>query len=242
MKYLLYLFGFLPSIIWLLFYLRKDKHPESNKMVLKIFIFGMISGFVAICLERAFQQGQSVLSASFAASSIIAIFFGGALIEEIVKYGSVKIGTYKNPELDEPLDFILYMIISALGFAALENILVLSSYHPILTSAKAFQILSLRFVSATLLHALASGAFGYFLALSFFRQSRRKTYFLIGLGISVILHGIYNWSIMKIEGMNKFIIPLMILVGLGLFVSFGFRKLKKLKSVCIIKPCASKTK
>ena len=101
-KYLLYLFGFLPSIIWLLFYLRKDKHPESNKMVLKIFFFGMISGFVAICLERAFQQGQSMLAASFAASSILAIFFGGALIEEIVKYGSAKIGTYINPELDEP--------------------------------------------------------------------------------------------------------------------------------------------
>ena len=232
MNYLLYFFGFLPSIIWLLFYLRKDAHPESNKMVLKVFLLGILSGFFAIVLEKGFQKTQSVFLASLNFSSIFSIFLGGALIEELVKYGAAKFGTYRNKELDEPVDFILYMIIAALGFAALENVLVLTNYHPILTSSKAIELMFWRFISATFLHALCSGLFGFFLALSFFKTKKRKLYLILGIVISTSLHGFYNWSIMNIEGMNKFIIPLIIIGGLSIFLSYGFKKLKKLKSIC----------
>lgn len=232
MVYLLYLFGFLPSIIWLLFYLRKDVHPESNAMVLKIFFYGILAGFVAIFLEKSFQKVYNLFTASPVSGSVLAIFFGGALIEELVKYLAVWLGVFRNRELDEPPDLVLYMIIAALGFAALENILVLSNFHPILTPAKALEVMGWRFASATFLHALCSGAFGYFLALSLFYISKRKKYFFVGLGISVILHGLYNLSIIKIEGVNKFILPLVILIVLGFFVSFSFKKLKRLKSVC----------
>jgi len=225
MTYLLYLFGFLPSIIWLFFYLRKDAHPESNRMILKIFFFGMLAAFFAIFLEKGFQLITS--------HPFLVIFFGGAFIEEYLKYLVVKFGVFKNSEMDEPPDLVLYMIISALGFASLENILVLSNYHPILTPTKALEVMGWRFVSATFLHALCSGTLGYFLALSFFHTHQRKKLFLIGLGIVVTLHGLYNWSIMRIEGLNKFILPLLILIILALFVSFSFEKLKRLKSICL---------
>lgn len=234
MKYLLYFFGFLPSIIWLLFYLRKDKHPEPNRMVVKIFFFGILAALAAVLLERGFQKAHGLFTASTVTTSIFAIFFGGALIEECVKYGAARFGVFKSRELDEPTDIMLYMIIAALGFAALENILVLTNYHPILTSAKALEIMGWRFVSATFLHALCSGILGYFLALSFFHTSHRKKYFLAGLGISIGLHGFYNWSIMKVEGTAKFILPIIILIALSLFVSFGFKHLKRLKSTCDI--------
>lgn len=232
LKFLLYFAGFLPSLIWLSFYLRKDSHPEPNRMVLKVFFFGMLSGFVAILFERAFQQGQNAFLASAAANSLMAVFFGGALIEELVKWFSSKIGTDRNAELDEPVDLMLYMIISALGFAALENILVLSNYHPVLTPTKVGQLMLIRFASATFLHALCSGIFGYFIAWSAFHNKRRKLYFLIGLGLAFFLHGLYNWSIMNIQGLNKFVLPVMILITLSLWVAYGFKRLKKLKSVC----------
>jgi len=226
MIYLLYLFGFLPSIIWLLFYLRKDAHPESNRMILRIFFFGVLAAFFAIFLEKGFQ--------AITANSLLIIFLGGAFIEEYLKYLVVRVGVFHNSEMDEPPDLLLYMIISALGFAALENILVLSNYHPILTTAKALEVMSWRFVSATFLHALCSGTLGYFLALSFFHIKQRKKIFPAGLLLVTILHGIYNWSIMNIEGLGKFILPLIILIGLAWFVSYGFKKLKRLKSVCRI--------
>ena len=234
MNYLLYLFGFAPSIIWLLFYLRKDSHPESNKMILKIFFFGILGGFVAIFLEKGFEGAHSLLTASPNTNSILAIFLGGALIEEYAKYLAVRFGVFKNSAMDEAPDLMLYMVISALGFAALENILVLSNFHPILNTAKAVEIMGIRFVSATILHALCSGTLGYFLAMSFYKIKKRYWFFALGLGISAILHGIYNFSIMKIDNLAKFIVPLFVLIAVGLIISRGFKKLKKIKNICKI--------
>ncbi len=234
MSYLPYLLGFLPGIIWLIFYLRKDVHPEPNRMVLKIFFFGIIAAFLAIFLEKGFHFLISFLKNQKTLSSILAIFLGGALIEEYSKYLAVRIGVYKNSELDEPVDILLYMIISALGFASLENILVLSSFHPFLTIGKALETMAWRFVSATFLHALCSASIGYFLALSFFHFKKRKWLVLAGLGIATTLHGLYNFSIMKIEGLAKFILPLIILIVLACFISLSIKKLKRLKSICKI--------
>ena len=50
------IFGLAPSIIWLLFYLRKDSHPESNRMVLKIFFYGMLAALPAVFLEIGFKS------------------------------------------------------------------------------------------------------------------------------------------------------------------------------------------
>ena len=55
MLYFLYLvFGVLPSIIWLLFFLREDAHPESNRMILKVFFYGIIAAFIAVIFEFGF--------------------------------------------------------------------------------------------------------------------------------------------------------------------------------------------
>ena len=178
--YLLYFFGFLPSLIWLFFYLRKDAHPEPKKMIIKIFIFGMISAFLAIFLEKGFRIFTPLLKEQIVLNKIIIIFLGGALIEESLKYIVVRVGVFKNSALDEPFDLVLYMIISALGFAVLENILVLSNYHPILTIGKALETMTLRFVSATLLHTLCSALVGYFLILSLRKLKRRNLSIIIG--------------------------------------------------------------
>ncbi len=235
MIYFLYLFGFLPSIVWLFFYLRKDAHPESNRMILKIFFLGILVAFFAIFLEKGFQAVVSFFKSQGPLNSFLIIFLGGAFIEEYLKYLVIRFGVLKSSELDEPSDLLLYMIISALGFAALENILVLSNYHPVLTTAKALEVMGWRFVSATFLHALVSGVLGYFLVLSFRHIYHRKKIFLIGLITVSLLHGIYNWSIIKIEGLGKFILPLLILIILSWFVSFSFKKIKRLKGVCVLK-------
>jgi len=48
------------------------------------------------------------------------------------------------------------------------------------------------------------------------------------------LHGFYNFSIMEIGGDLKFLIPVVILISLAILVSLGFKRLKKLASVCKI--------
>jgi len=239
MSYPLYiLFGVLPSVIWLLFYLRKDVHPEPKSEVIKIFFWGMLIAIPAVFLEMGIFQAFGKIGEFFHWSqfliAIFNIFIGVALIEEVLKYLVVREGILKNPEFDEPIDLVLYMIIAALGFAALENILILFRLGPAFLFSQALEISALRFLGATFLHALCSGTLGFFLAISFFETSKRRQFFSLGLGISIVLHGFYNFSILKIEGPFQFLIPIMILVGLAAFLSFGFKKLKKLKSVCKI--------
>ena len=48
---ILIFFGLAPSAAWLLFYLRKDVHPESNRMILKVFFFGMIVALPVVLAE-----------------------------------------------------------------------------------------------------------------------------------------------------------------------------------------------
>ena len=120
------------------------------------------------------------------------------------------------------------MIIAALGFAALENILYLFS----LEIREAFLIASFRFVGAVFLHALCSAVLGYFLALSFFKTGERLKLLTLGFLIATLLHGLFNFSIIMLEGNIRFIIPVIILIVLALVVSLGFENLKKMASVC----------
>ncbi|MDD5750874.1 MAG: PrsW family glutamic-type intramembrane protease [Candidatus Pacebacteria bacterium] len=233
--YVLYLLGFLPSFVWLLFYLRKDRHPESNKTVIKIFVYGMLSAVTAIFLEKQYLFIHNFLNSRNTGLSIAFLVLSGAVIEETVKYSAAWLGVFRNKELDEPFDVMLYLIISALGFAALENILVLAKFNPLLTTFRALEISSWRFASATFLHALCSGTLGYWAAVSFCRRTRKRFYIIVGLGISVGLHALYNWSIMKMPGAGKLFLPLVILIVLGVLTGYWFKKLKKMKSVCVIR-------
>lgn len=234
MNYLiLFIFAIAPSIIWLLFYLRKDAHPESNRQIIKIFLYGMLVALPVFFIEQGFLQVLSDLNISKILFLILSIFVGVALVEEVFKYLVVRDKVLSDPEFDEPIDAMLYMIISALGFAAMENILIF--FSEVFENPYQFFILSIiRLISTTFLHALCSGLAGFYLAKSFFEIKQRFRLLLTGLGIATFLHGLYNFSIIKIEDNLRFLLPIIILVSLAIFVSLGFKKLKKMKSVCKI--------
>jgi len=230
MTYSLFLiFGILPSIVWLAFYLRRDKHPEPNRMVLKIFILGMLATVPAVLLELGMRSIVETLPFSPQVLSILYIFLGIALVEELLKFGVVRWQVYSSPEFDEPIDLPLYMIIAALGFAALENILILSGLGPAFLPTGIVYLSIFRFVGATLLHALVSGLFGYFLVLSLMRKRFRFLYISGGLVLATTLHGLFNFFIIEVESPEKFLFPAIILIALALFVSFSLTRLQKIQ-------------
>lgn len=229
MNYPLFLlFGFIPSLIWLAFYLRKDSHPEPNSMIRKVFFWGMLATIPAIALELSLRSLFSFLPFSEEIILILYIFLGVALVEELLKFLVVRFSVYKNKALDEPLDVMLYMIIAALGFAALENILILFGLGPSSPISNILALTLMRLVGATFLHALASGTFGYFLAHSFLDKKRKWRYFVVGLFLATLLHGLFNFYILKGDGAAKLLVPAIILLGLAIFISLGFRQLKKI--------------
>lgn len=159
---------------------------------------------------------------------ILNTFIGVALVEEFLKYLVVQNQVLSHKEYDEPIDAMLYMIIAALGFAALENILILFQLGPGFLWGRTLEISIFRFLGATVLHALASGTIGYFLALSFYKKGGRTIFVAIGLIIATALHGFYNYYIMKGEGNLKIFVPLAILTGLAIFIAMGIKRLQKI--------------
>ena len=228
MNYPIYIFfGLAPSIIWLLFFLRKDSHPESNPTILKVFLYGMIAAVPAALVELGIAEELKNIGLPTALMTPIYVFLGIGLIEEIFKYLVVRKKILCHPEFDEPMDIMLYMIISALGFAALENLLILLPYLSPFQFMETFVVSGFRFVGATFLHALASGLVGYFLVLSFFNPQKRTQLTIQGLFTAALLHGLYNFSIIKIDDGFKFAIPVIILLGLLFFILLGLKKVAK---------------
>jgi len=236
MFYLFYfILGVLPSIIWLLFFLREDAHPESNRMIIKVFFCGIAAAFLAVIFEFGFLELSSEIFFPSLAVLILNIFIGVSLMEEFSKYVVVKKIAISDPEFDEPLDAMLYMVIAGLGFAAMENVLVLFGLGQPFNISEALTLTLFRFLGATFLHALCSGTIGFFFFFSFFKIKNRFRLLILGLIIATFLHGLYNFSIMELEGSFKVTIPAIILLGLAIFVFLAFQKLKTIASICKLK-------
>ncbi len=229
--FFLILFALLPSFVWLCFFLRKDARPESNSMILKVFFWGMVAALLVIAVEIGFFGLFENLKMPILLVLAFHSFIGVAFFEEFSKYLVVRFRVLRDPEFDEPVDAMLYMIIAALGFAALENFLYLlpGIYYPL---EQIVFVAGFRFISATFLHALCSGLMGYFLALSFFKIKKRTQLLFWGLFLATLLHGFYNFSIMVLRGWDQLIFPILLLLILAILVFGFFKKLKKLKSIC----------
>jgi RsiW-degrading membrane proteinase PrsW (M82 family) len=165
------------------------------------------------------------------AKNIIAVAF----IEEFVKYAAVWLkeqAINQNNQLDEPVDFVIYMVASAMGFAAVENILFLLMPGP-----ESLVIRSMyRAVSAILLHALCSGVMGYHMAEAFCHRERKISLLVTGFITVSCLHGLYNFSIMKSESdISYLLIPLAIILLLAITLYFQFQHLLRTKGVCDMK-------
>ncbi|MEK7579802.1 MAG: PrsW family glutamic-type intramembrane protease [Patescibacteria group bacterium] len=185
----LVILGLLPSIVWLLIFLTKDSRPEPKYLIVKVFLFGIVIAPVVVMLEAA---ASSIFRG--VVSSAVAFFTLAAFIEEYMKYWVVRHSVVAKPDFDEPHDSIIYMIAAALGFAAMENILIAFKIYPE-GFAATFGIIALRFTGATLLHALASGIVGYFLGLAWFFYHFKKQIVAFGLILASFLHLIFNYLI-----------------------------------------------
>ncbi len=234
-------FGILPSLVWLFYYLQKDLHPEPKRMILGVFICGGLATvpllFIQLGLMDLLTQYQNSLPGI--AGSILTWFVIVAFTEELFKYLVVRLSVLRNAELDEPLDLMLYMVVAALGFAAVENTLYI--FAPGQT-ALSFNVLIqttitisfIRFIGATFLHTLCSALVGYFLALASVRSHKNKRLVVVGLITATFLHGLYDFSIMTLAEPLSTLLPIAVIAVLATFMLYDFNEIKKIKGICKI--------
>jgi RsiW-degrading membrane proteinase PrsW (M82 family) len=215
-----FLFGLIPAIFWVWFWLREDsKHPEPYFLIAISFIAGMAVVPMALPLQKA-------AIGLYAGSNIMVVW---VIIEELLKYAVALALVFWNREVDEPIDMVIYMIMVALGFAALENALFV--YNPLIAGNYLDTALtgSFRFLGATLLHVLASSTVGVCLALSYYESKTIQLFAgTIGLFIAVVLHALFNFFIMDASG--ETILAVFLFVWMGIILLFLlFEKIKTLE-------------
>lgn len=197
--FLAFILGLIPALIWLWFWLKEDVHPEPAKMVTLAFLGGMLS----VLFVLPFQK---IIYSYFGQSEYIS-FTLWALMEEISKFLFVYFIALKNKVVDEPVDDMIYLIISALGFVTFENALFL--IEPISNGSIVDTIVNsnMRFIGASLLHIMASGTLGTFMAVSFYRPTKiKRIYIVLGILVATILHTAFNLFILKGPQHNIFLI------------------------------------
>lgn len=212
--------GLVPSLLWLWFWLKEDnQRPEPKGLLATIFVLGALAVFLVIPIERIIQ------SAIF---SPYLQTFGWASVEEIIKFLIVALLLYKSGKIDEPVDWPIFLITGALGFAALENALFLAK--PLALDNTTISLLTgeLRFLGSTLLHAVSSAIIGVFLGLSFFMGNlTKKIYFLIGISLAIALHSAFNFFIINGDGNSLFKIMGFLWV-VTIIVMLVFEKLRRM--------------
>jgi len=230
MVYLAIILGILPGLIWVFFYLQEDPHPEPKRLILTTFIVGGMMALPVLMLQLLAQDALNFFDIGKNSIIMIAVL---ALIEEVFKFFAAFWITYKNSEFNEPIDAMIYIITAALGFATIENILILgnifSGNNAISLTASlntAFNAISLRFIGATMLHALASGLLGYYWAVGIIKKSLLK-YLGYGLILATLIHSIFNYLIIRYQSVNFFISGLFLVLG-AILVLVDFEKLRKM--------------
>lgn len=212
--------GLLPGIIWLVLYMQEDDKKEPKSLVIRTFIAGAFTAFVALALQGSvgdYLTGGSELG------SVIFLTLAFAGIEEICKFLAAFF-TVRNAEaFNEPVDAMLFPIIAALGFATVENMAVAHTAASGATLAPVFQALTLRFIGATLLHSLASGIVGFVWGESLLRTGRSWGV-IAGLVAATVLHGIFNLLILFYANL---VYSVFFVVGAGILILFDFQKIKR---------------
>ena len=169
---------------------------------------------------------QKMAIGIYSGSNVVVVW---VVIEEVLKYAVALALILWQREVDEPIDMVIYMMMVALGFAALENALFV--FNPLVAEEYVQSILtgSFRFLGSTLLHVLASGTVGMVMALTYYKSRlSRVLYGTLGLFIAIVLHALFNFSIMGSSGEK--ILTVFLFVWLGVILLFLlFEKVKILE-------------
>jgi len=225
--------AFLPCLVWLFFFLSKDHQPEPKKVILKVFIAGMLATIPAILVQLGIQPFLED------ASEVVRYFLIVGISEEFFKYFAFRLTAQKSEYLDEPVDILVYMIIASLGFATAENIILFFQVQFDLVQSIYLSII--RFMSS-FLHALASGVFAFFIAVSFYQTKKRHLLFGLGFILAVVIHGLFNFSIEystidykgDVVWAPTIVVIITLLTVCYILLRQAFKKLNKVKTICKI--------
>lgn len=181
-----------PGIALGLFFYLFDRHDrEPIRILLKVFVMGIISVIPTIFMENIltfFNIFPGIMGTAYTA------FIVAGLTEEYMKRQVVLKNVYFNPVFDEKLDGIVYCVISALGFATIENVM-----YVVFRFSDVESIGLYRAIVSVPAHMLFAVTMGYYLSMAKFALTEEESrfYFKKSLSVPAVLHGIFDFILMS---------------------------------------------
>ena len=240
--------GVIPTLVWLWFWTREDKeNPEPKNMIALAFLGGMIAVVISLFLEKyfygfglknLFSSGifshilpwfQSIATKTgITIDKVLLVMIVAPIIEELSKFVLAYILVLRSKEDDEPLDPMIYMITTALGFAAIENMLFLIDPISKQNVIASINNGDMRFIGATLLHTISSATIALFISYNFFDKKVEKTvYTVLGIIVAVFVHGAFNYFMLGNQGASVTALELIWIIVIILLLAF--EKIKKIR-------------
>ena len=193
----------LPPLLIAYYIYKKDKYDvEPRKLIIKSFLFGCLSIIPAIILETIFNE-------SLFSSLFIYVMVGIALIEEGLKYFFLKRYLFNKADFNEPMDGIVYAVMISMGFALVENVAYVYGHQ-----GQEIQVAILRMFTALPLHAVCGVIMGYYVGMAKF-NTNKKFLLVKGLGLAVLVHGVYDYFLFLGQGTILSIIALLVAISFG---------------------------
>jgi protease PrsW len=185
----------IPIALWLVFFYTRDRYQrEPKRLIAFLFFVGAIPvAIVAGIVNVSFQA---------IAGGIVTAIVVAPVGEEVLKYLGMRLPVRRHRMFNEPIDGMIYGSSVGLGFAFMENIdYLLAGYlgTPVSDDLPLCEpgldcFLELAFVRGTgtaLMHALATGIAGFYLAKRVL-AGRPRTVELRGIGFATLIHIAWN--------------------------------------------------
>lgn len=182
-RLLVLLFSLVPTLLLVGFVLytdRKSKEPTKNVLIC------LLSGILTISVAGYFEN----LVMPYFSSSVVLTYIW-ATIEELSKIAIFYLFIFDNKHFDDIYDGVVYMMLIALSFAGLENIMYAFSES---TVSDSISLALMRDLTTIPLHVICGIVIGYFVSLGYFSKDKNKKYINILLAIFLpsFIHGTFN--------------------------------------------------
>lgn len=226
-KLILFCSGFIPGIIWLTIYYKKDIYePEPIKQIIKVFAAGLIVVIPVAFIENILTNIIHSTSQIIFVYNFLLFFIIVGPVEEYFKFLAVVKTVYNKSDFNEPLDGIIYSCAASMGFASIENAFYVSS-------AASFNdgllLLVMRGFLSTAGHLFFGAIWGFQLGKSKFKKNGIKDFSVKkSLVISMFFHGLYDFVLISFSAYFSLIIVIYLLFYLNKQVKQHILDLQKI--------------
>ncbi|OJJ17124.1 hypothetical protein BKI52_30905 [marine bacterium AO1-C] len=200
------------ALTWFLYIIRLKVFQKPNyAALLSCFLGGSIFAFLALPLYDFFDLVLNFSLKGYLVNDFPYMILGIGLIEETVKLlpWLLVLVLFRNA-IQEPVDYLLFASVAALGFAATENFIYIAKDSTAIVQMRAFM--------PTLGHLFDSSIVAYGVILARYRRKRPVwIYILLYLLLAATVHGFYDFWLYI--GLYLFSIAIAI-VGMAIWITF----------------------